>query len=207
MSKITWKYERMHLAEGKMNIVGIDEAGRGPLAGPVVAAAVILPLDKKLPRDCFGFNDSKQLSETRREELFDTINDKAIAVGIGICSPQEIDEINILKATMRAMTIAVDQINEKAKPEMLLVDGNYFRTSLSYQFKTIIDGDALCPSIAAASIIAKVTRDRLMHELHDLYPEYNFKRNKGYGTREHRDAIKKIGYSPIHRMSFKLKEG
>ncbi len=205
MNKITWKYERSFLKSGCSRIVGIDEAGRGPLAGPVVAAAVVFALDKKLPRDFYGADDSKQLSESRREELFASITQEASAIGIGIVSPQEIDDVNILQATMRAMTNAVNAIAEKMVPEILLVDGNYFRTTLNYPFKTIIDGDTLSPSIAAASIIAKVTRDRIMKDLHNQYPEYNFHRNKGYGTKEHREAIERVGYCPIHRKSFKLK--
>ncbi len=192
-----------------MNIIGIDEAGRGPLAGPVVAAAVLLSLDRKLPRNCFRFNDSKKLTATEREELYEVVNENALAKGIGIVSAQEIDEINILRATMKAMTMAVMQLEESydtLKPEMLLIDGNYFKTTLSYPFRTIIDGDALSPSIAAASIIAKVTRDKIMQEMHEIYPHYNFRQNKGYGTREHRDAIALYGQCSEHRKSFKLKE-
>lgn len=192
-----------------MNIVGIDEAGRGPLAGPVVAAAVLLSLGGKLPRNCFKFNDSKKLSAEEREELYGVVCDKCVAKGIGIVSPQEIDEINILQATMKAMTLAVKQLEESlhdCMPNVLLVDGNYFRTTLSYPFRTIIDGDALSPSIAAASIIAKTTRDKIMRDMHDEYPQYNFRQNKGYGTKEHREAIAQYGLSDQHRKSFKLKE-
>ncbi len=208
-SKISWKIEREYLSRGKKNIIGIDEAGRGPLAGPVVAAAVLLSLDRKLPRNCFKFNDSKKLTATEREELYGVVNENALAKGIGIVSAQEIDEINILRATMKAMTIAVRQLEEsyqKLKPEILLIDGNYFKTTLSYPFRTIVDGDTLSPSIAAASIIAKCTRDKIMYEMHEMYPQYNFKQNKGYGTREHRIAIAAHGQCAEHRKSFKLKE-
>jgi ribonuclease HII len=204
-SRISWKYEKLFLAEGKRLVAGIDEAGRGPLAGPVVAAAVLLPLENTLPKNCFGLNDSKQLQESEREELFKLIHKQALAIGVGIRSPKEIDTVNILRATMQAMTDAVIELESAIRPEILLVDGNYFRTTLKYPFKTIIDGDALCPSIAAASIIAKVTRDRIMKAYHTAYPEYNFSRNKGYATKEHRDAIVKFGYCDIHRRSFKLK--
>jgi ribonuclease HII len=207
--KISWKIEKEYLAAGQMNIVGIDEAGRGPLAGPVVAGAVLLSLDRKLPRNCFKLNDSKKLKAEVREELYQVVCDKAIAYGIGIVSAREIDEINILQATMRAMTIAFKQVEKtlaEKKAEILLIDGNYFRTELTYPFRTIIDGDALSPSIAAASILAKVTRDKIMQNMHELYPQYNFKQNKGYATAEHRDAIKAHGLSFEHRKSFKLKE-
>jgi len=207
--KISWKFEREYLERGQTNIIGVDEAGRGPLAGPVVAAAVLLSLDRKLPRNCFKFNDSKKLTATEREELYEVVCENAIAKGIGIVSAQEIDEINILRATMKAMTIAVHGLEESydaLKPEILLIDGNYFKTTLSYPYRTIVDGDALSPSIAAASIIAKVTRDKIMQEMHEKYPEYNFKRNKGYATQEHRNAIAKHGQCFEHRRSFKLKE-
>lgn len=202
---ITWKYERQHRANGCRVIVGVDEAGRGPLAGPVVAAAVVLRLEDRLPRDAYGLNDSKQITEAARERLFEELPARALAIGVGIRSPEEIDRHNILRATMLAMTDAIEQVRLTLQPDILLIDGNYFRTDLSIPFKTIVDGDALCPSIAAASIVAKVTRDRIMKQLHDEYPEYNFARNKGYGTREHRDAIERYGYSPVHRRSFVLK--
>ena len=172
----------------------------------------LLPFSSLLVGNCrkiFNFNDSKKLSATNREELYDTICDIAIAYGIGIVSAQEIDEINILRATMKAMTLAVIKLEEsfnEIKPEILLIDGNYFKTTLSYPFRTIINGDALSPSIAAASIIAKVTRDRIMKEMHEVYPLYNFQKNKGYATQEHRNAIKEHGQCFEHRRSFKLKE-
>lgn len=202
---MSWRYERHCFVEGHRIIVGIDEAGRGPLAGPVVAAAVALKLDARLPRNMFGLDDSKKLSESTREQLFDELTSNALAIGVGIRTHEEIDIHNILQATMLAMTDAVEQIRSKIHPEMLLVDGNYFRTTLNISHHTIIKGDAMCPSIAAASIIAKVTRDRIMQGLHGQYPEYNFARNKGYGTLEHRRAIAAFGYSPVHRKSFVLK--
>jgi ribonuclease HII len=206
--KISWKVEKEYLTAGQMNIVGIDEAGRGPLAGPVVAAAVLLSLDRKLPRNCFKFNDSKKLTAEEREELYEVVFENSIARGIGIVSAQEIDEINILQATMRAMTLAMRELEESLtgkKAEVLLIDGNYFRTELNYPFRTIIDGDAISPSIAAASILAKVTRDKIMRDMHEEYPQYNFKQNKGYATLEHRDAIHAHGLCFQHRKSFKLK--
>src|SRR5262249_2482037 len=158
--KISWRIEREYLDQGQKYIVGVDEAGRGPLAGPVVAGAVLLALDRKLPINCFRFNDSKKLSADEREELYAVVCEHAIARGVGIVPAEEIDRINILQATMKAMTIAVRELEQtltERKPEILLIDGNYFRTELSYPFRTIIDGDALSPSIAAASILAKVT--------------------------------------------------
>jgi ribonuclease HII len=207
--KISWKVEREYLDRGETAIIGIDEAGRGPLAGPVVAAAVLLRLDRKLPRNCFKFNDSKKLKAEEREELYSVVCENSIARGVGIVSAEEIDKINILQATMKAMTIAVRELQtsvENFQPNILLVDGNYFRTELSFPFRTIIEGDAISPSIAAASILAKVTRDKIMQKMHEVYPEYNFKQNKGYATLEHRDAIGKYGQCFEHRKSFKLKE-
>ncbi len=206
-STISWKFERRLLREGVHTIAGIDEAGRGPLAGPVVAAAVILPLvGERLPADCFGLDDSKKLSHAEREELFEFVRSKALAIGIGIRTNTDIDRLNILRATMEAMTDAVRQVESVIEPQLLLVDGHYFRTSLAYKYQTIVGGDGLSPSVASASIIAKVTRDRIMREFHEEYPHYNFLRNKGYGTAEHREAIAKYGYCPIHRRSFKLKD-
>ncbi|MEI8133541.1 MAG: ribonuclease HII [bacterium] len=206
---ISWRLERAYLADGKSAIIGIDEAGRGPLAGPVVAAAVVLPLTGKLPRNCFGLDDSKKLSHSEREELFNFVCDHALGYGVGIIEASEIDEINILRATMKAMTFAVNDLLTKSpliRPDMLLVDGNYFRTELPYPFRTVVHGDAHSPSIAAASIVAKVTRDRIMEKLHEEHPKYNFKQNKGYGTQAHRDAIAQHGRCPEHRKTFLLKE-
>lgn len=202
---LTWEYE-LTLA-GNAGVIGIDEAGRGPLAGPVVAAAVLFPLSFK--KEITALNDSKKLTESEREELFDLIMTESSAYGIGVVQRDIIDEINILAATMLAMTKAMRELETKfsvsQKNTLLLIDGNYFRTELQYRYKTVIDGDALCPSIAAASILAKVTRDRMMKELDALYPAYGFGSHKGYATKKHRDAIIEHGYCPEHRRSFKLK--
>jgi len=201
---LSWKNERRLYKEGVRIICGVDEAGRGPLAGPVVAAAVILPVTPPLPRDCYRLNDSKKLQPEIREELFDVIKSTALAYGIGIVSHEEIDRINILQATMRAMTTAVREVEQRLQPEMLFVDGNYFRTELTYPFQCIIDGDAISPSIAAASILAKVTRDRIMREFDGVYPQYGFAQHKGYATKKHRMMITEFGFSPIHRLTFSV---
>jgi len=176
-------------------ICGIDEVGRGPLAGPVVAGAVILPKDAQI----LYINDSKQLSEKKRELLYDEIMSKAIAFGIGMVSPADIDEINILQATYEAMRIAISKLS--VTPNLLLNDAVTI-PKVSIKQVPIIKGDAKSVSIAAASIIAKVTRDRMMREYHKLFPEYGFDHNKGYGSATHIDVLKKIGPSPIHRSSF-----
>ena len=176
-------------------VCGIDEAGRGPLAGPVVAAAVILPKNHKIAY----LNDSKQLSEKKREELFDKIMSEALAVGVGIVSPKRIDEINILQATYEAMRGAINQL--KIQPEILLNDAVIIHEVKIPQEK-IIKGDAKSLSIAAASIIAKVTRDRMMKDYHELFPEYGFNKHKGYGSKEHIQSIQQYGPSPIHRRTF-----
>ena len=177
-------------------ICGIDEVGRGPLAGPVYASAVILPKDAVI----LYINDSKKLSEKKREELYSEIMDKAIDVGIGYRDPERIDEVNILNATYEAMTMAVESLT--VKPDLLLIDAVHIPQLEMYPQESIIKGDAKSVSIAAASIIAKVTRDRLMKELDSKYPGYNLASNKGYGSKEHIDAIRKLGPSPIHRRSF-----
>ena len=176
-------------------ICGIDEVGRGPFAGPVLAAAVILPKDARI----MYINDSKKLSEKRREELYDVIMEQAVAVGTGMVSPERIDEINILQATYEAMRDALSELN--VKPGVILVDAVHIPEVEIPQI-SIVKGDAKSQSIAAASIIAKVTRDRMMKEYALLMPEYHFEKNKGYGTREHIDALKEFGPSPIHRRSF-----
>ena len=176
-------------------IAGIDEAGRGPLAGPVVAAAVILPKDRPI----LYVNDSKKLSEKKREELFDVIMEEAEAVGVGIASEKRIDEINILNATKEAMATAVKKL--QIAPDLLLIDAVRL-TDVPIRQVPIIKGDAKSASIAAASIIAKVTRDRLMREYDALYPEYGFRQHKGYGSAEHIAAILKYGPCPLHRRSF-----
>ena len=186
-------YERKY--EQYTHICGIDEAGRGPLAGPVVAGAVILP------RDCeiLHLNDSKKLSAARREELYDEIMEKAVSVGVGMSSPARIDEINILQATYEAMRQAVDSLSPE--PDLLLNDAVTI-PEMTIPQVPIIKGDAKSVSIAAASIIAKVTRDRLMIQYDDILPGYGFAQNKGYGSKEHIEALKSLGPTPIHRRSF-----
>ena len=188
------EFERQN--EEKGYICGIDEVGRGPLAGPVVAGAVILPPNC----DILYLNDSKQLSEKKREELYDIIMEKAIAVGIGAATPARIDEINILQADYEAMAQAVGKL--AVKPDVLLIDAVHIPQLEAYEQISIIKGDAKSVSIAAASIVAKVTRDRLMKELDAQYPAYGFAQNKGYGSAEHIAALKKYGPCPLHRRSF-----
>lgn len=181
--------------QGYKLICGVDEAGRGPLCGPVVAGAVILKEDEVI----IGINDSKKISEKKREKLFDEINEKAIAVSVGIVWQDEIDEINILNATKKAMKMAVE--NLKIKPDYCLIDGNQ-KVNLDIDYETVIKGDMLSESIAAASIIAKVTRDRMLIEDDKKYPEYGFAKHKGYGTKAHIEAIKKYGLCDLHRKTF-----
>ncbi len=188
-------YERMCEQEGYQLICGIDEAGRGPLAGPVVAGAVILPSDCEI----LGMNDSKKLSHKRREELFDEVMEKAVAVGVGVIGARRIDEINILQADYEAMCEAIGKLS--VMPQVLLNDAVTI-PQVRIEQKNIIHGDAKSISIASASIIAKVTRDRMMEEYDSLFPEYGFARHKGYGTAEHYEALKKYGPCTIHRMSF-----
>ena len=176
-------------------ICGIDEAGRGPLAGPVVAGTVVFPADT----DITGINDSKKLTEKKREELYDLIMENAVSVGIGMASPQRIDEINILQATYEAMREAISKLS--VTPDLLLNDAVTI-PELPMKQVAIVKGDAKSVSIGAASIIAKVTRDRLMYEYDKVMPEYGFAKHKGYGTKEHIEAIKKYGPSPIHRTTF-----
>lgn len=191
-------YETDLWAHNIAPIAGIDEAGRGPLAGPVVAAAVMFDPGVYLP----GVDDSKLLDATEREIVFQQIVDSACGIGIGIVNHTTIDEINILNATYRAMHEAVSKL--PVVPRHLLVDGNRFAGG-EIPFTTVIDGDACCFSIAAASIIAKVTRDRIMVDYDAQFPGYGFARHKGYATREHRDAIVQRGFCEIHRRSFELK--
>ena len=207
---LSWKTERPHWKKGIVSILGVDEAGRGPLAGPVVAAAVYFDYDKchNFPRSLRNLNDSKQLFEEERERFYNLIIKHARSWGVGIVSHEEIDRLNILQATMKAMAIAIDEAAQKLAaeniaPELLLIDGSYFRTTLPYEYHTVVDGDAKSPLIAAASVIAKVTRDRIMVEMDALYPQYNFKSNKGYSVPEHLRALKEHGPCPIHRRSFK----
>lgn len=190
------KFEKEYNEKGFELIGGIDEAGRGPLAGPVVAACVILP------KGCVieGVNDSKKLSEKKREALYEEITKKAVAWGVGIMDNNVIDEINILEATRKAMTHAVEEL--EVKPDYIFVDAEKRVDTKGIPYLPIVKGDALSISIAAASIIAKVTRDRMMKEYDKLFPCYGFEKHKGYGTKAHTDAIKENGLSIIHRKSF-----
>jgi len=190
-------FERSLWKSGRGAVAGIDEAGRGPLAGPVVAAAVVFPPEVWI----HGVDDSKLLGAARREELEEVIRNCAAEVGVGIVSHTEIDELNILRATMKAMHTAVDAL--RSVPGHLLVDGPRFEHP-GIPATAVIDGDARCFSIAAASIIAKVTRDRLMKEYALRYPAYGFEKNKGYGTTAHMEAIRNFGPCPIHRRSFRM---
>ena len=176
-------------------ICGVDEAGRGPLAGPVCAAAVILPKGLVIP----GLNDSKKLSDKRRRELFPIIQQEAVSFGIAFASQEEIDEINILQATFLAMRRAMEQLNPQ--PEFALIDGNR-ETDFGLPVQTIVKGDSLSANIAAASVLAKVTRDNWMMEAAEKYPGYGFEIHKGYGTKAHYAALEKLGPCPIHRRSF-----
>ena len=191
----SFEYEEKRYAEGFTAVCGCDEAGRGPLCGPVVAAAVILPFGEIIE----GLNDSKKLSEKKREALFDIIKEKAVAYCIAEASAEEIDEINILNASMLAMRRAVEGLAVKA--DFALIDGNCSR-GFNIPTETVVKGDSKSYSIAAASILAKVTRDRGCTKLDKKYPEYNIAKHKGYPTKEHMDAVRKYGPSPIHRKSF-----
>ena len=189
-------HERRLWSSGRSYIAGMDEVGRGPLAGPVVAAAVILPQDF----DVLGIDDSKKLSPKKREELFEVIKEKALAWAIGWVGPERIDEINILEATKEAMTQAVQGLS--LQPDHVLIDGNFTVRALALPQTSIVKGDANSTSIAAASILAKVTRDRYMEEMDAVYPGYAFASNKGYGTKAHYDGLKAQGPTPIHRKTF-----
>lgn len=190
-----WEIEDGFYEQGVSVICGVDEAGRGPLAGPVCAAAVILPKHLELP----GLTDSKKLTDKKRRELFPIIQEQAIAYGIGFATEKEIDEINILQATFLAMQRALDQLSEK--PEIALIDGNREK-DFGIPVKTVVKGDSLSLNIAAASVLAKVTRDNLMLEMAEEYPEYGFDIHKGYGTKAHYEALRQHGPCPIHRMTF-----
>ncbi len=193
---VGYTHESEKIAQGYTAVCGVDEAGRGPLAGPVCAAAVILPEGLEIE----GLNDSKKLSEKRREALYDVIKEKAIAYSIAFASVEEIEEHNILQATFMAMTRAVEGLAVKA--DYALIDGNKIPPQLQVPAEYIIGGDAISASVAAASVLAKVTRDRLMVEMEEIYPGYDFKKHKGYGTKAHREALLELGPCPIHRMSF-----
>ncbi len=188
-------YELEKYAEGYTAVCGVDEAGRGPLCGPVVAAAVILPRDEEIE----GLNDSKKLTEKKRERLFDIICERAVAYCIAEASPAEIDELNILNASMLAMKRAIEGLPVPA--DFALIDGNCQR-NIPIPAQTIVKGDAISASVAAASILAKVTRDRQCIDLDAQYPEYGIAKHKGYPTKDHMDAVRRLGPTPIYRMSF-----
>ena len=190
-----WTYEREAWAEGYEVVCGVDEAGRGPLAGPVCAAAVILPHNLDIP----GLDDSKKLSDKRRRELFPVIQEQAIAYAIAFADEKEIDEINILQATFLAMQRAIDGL--AIKPEFALIDGNREK-DFGLPVETVVQGDSRSASIAAASILAKVTRDDYMLKMAEKYPQYGFEIHKGYGTKAHYAALEAHGVCPIHRMTF-----
>ena len=193
--KNMWQFEEELFAQGYQVVCGVDEAGRGPLAGPVCAAAVILPPHLEIP----GLDDSKKLSDKRRRELFPIIKEQAIAYGIGFASEAEIDEINILQATFLAMQRAIDQLNGQAG--FALIDGNR-QKDFGLPVMTVVKGDSRSANIAAASVLAKVSRDDLMLQMAETYPQYGFDVHKGYGTKAHYEALRNHGPSPIHRMSF-----
>ena len=196
MSEVNlWAIEDGCFAEGYSVVCGVDEAGRGPLAGPVCAAAVILPPHLEIP----GLNDSKKLTDKRRRELMPVIKDQALAYGIAFATHEEIDRINILQATYLAMERALAQLN--IKPDIALIDGNRAK-DFGLPVKTVVHGDSLSASIAAASVLAKVTRDDLMLAMAEEYPQYGFEIHKGYGTKAHYEALTAHGPSPIHRMTF-----
>ena len=196
MSEVNmWEIENSFYEKGIELICGVDEAGRGPLAGPVCAAAVILPANIEIP----GLNDSKKLTDKKRRELFPIIKEKAIAYSIAFASHTEIDEINILQATYLAMERAIDSLS--VKPQMALIDGNRAK-DFGLPVQTVVHGDSLSASIAAASILAKVTRDDYMEQMAEQYPEYGFEIHKAYGTKAHYEALRTHGACPIHRMSF-----
>ena len=190
-----WEFERKHFDEGYSLICGVDEAGRGPLAGPVCAAAVILPADIEIP----GLNDSKKLTDKKRRELYPIICEKAVAYGIAFADHKEIDEINILQATYLAMERAIGKL--AVRPDFALIDGNRAK-DFGLPLETIVGGDGRSASIAAASVLAKVTRDDFMLEMAEAFPQYGFDVHKGYGTKAHYAALTANGPSPIHRMTF-----
>ena len=192
---MTYEFEQQAVSEGFKVVCGIDEAGRGPLAGPVFAAAVVLPMGCEIE----GINDSKKLTEKKREKLFDIITEKALAYSIATATEKEIDEINILQATFLAMGRAVDGL--EIQPDIALIDGNQ-KPGLEIEQRTIVKGDSKSISIAAASILAKVSRDRYMLELAKVYPQYQFEKHKGYGTKLHYEMLEQYGISDIHRRTF-----
>ena len=191
-----YEYEKAAVSSGFNVICGVDEAGRGPLAGPVCAAAVILPEDTVIE----GLDASKKLSEKKRERLYDEITEKATAYCVAYGTLEEIDSVNILEATFIAMNRAIDGL--KVKPDFAIIDGNRVPKGIKIPCATLVKGDSKSMSVAAASELAKVTRDRLMLTYDEKYPQYNFKKHKGYGTKEHTELLKQYGPSPIHRLSF-----
>lgn len=191
-----YEYEKAAVTRGFKYICGVDEAGRGPLAGPVCAAAVILPEGACIP----GLNDSKKLSEKKREQLFNVITEKALSYCVAYGTLEEIEEFNILEATFLAMNRAIEGL--KIKSDFALIDGNRAPKGIKIPCETVVKGDAKSMSVAAASVLAKVSRDRLMLEYDEKYPLYDFKKHKGYGTKEHTELIKKYGPCEIHRLSF-----
>ena len=191
-----YEYEKAAVSSGFNIICGVDEAGRGPLAGPVCAAAVILPADTVIE----GLDDSKKLSEKKRERLYDEITEKAVAYSVAYGPLEEIESLNILEATFLAMNRAIDGLS--VKPDFALIDGNRLPKNIKIPCETVIKGDSKSMSVAAASVLAKVTRDRLMLHFDAKYPQYDFKKHKGYGTKEHTELIKKYGPCEIHRLSF-----
>ena len=193
--KDMWEIENSHYENGIVTICGVDEAGRGPLAGPVCAAAVILPKGLVIP----GLDDSKKLTDKRRRELFPIIQENALAYGIAFASHEEIDQINILQATFLAMERALAQL--EIKPDLALIDGNR-QKDFGINVETVVKGDSRSANIAAASVLAKVTRDIYMEEMAQQYPQYGFEIHKGYGTKAHYEALRQHGPSPIHRMTF-----
>jgi ribonuclease HII len=190
-----WEFENNCFAQGYRMVCGVDEAGRGPLAGPVCAAAVILPPNLEIP----GLNDSKKLSDKKRRELYPVIKEKAVAYGIAFADQSEIDSVNILQATYLVMERAMAQLS--VKPDIALIDGNRAK-DFGLPVQTVVHGDSLSASIAAASVLAKVTRDDLMMQMAEEYPQYGFEIHKGYGTKAHYEALTAHGPSPIHRMTF-----
>ena len=193
--KNMWEIEEELYAKGIVTVCGVDEAGRGPLAGPVCAAAVILPPHLEIA----GLDDSKKLTDKRRRELFPIIKEQAVAYGIGLASHEEIDQINILQATFLAMERAIAQL--EVPPDIALIDGNREK-DFGLPVQTVVKGDSRSANIAAASVLAKVTRDMIMEEMAVEYPEYGFEIHKGYGTKAHYEALRTYGHSPIHRMTF-----
>ena len=192
---LKYTIEKECIDAGYKLVCGVDEAGRGPLCGPVVAAACILPLDLEIE----GLNDSKKLTEKKREKLFDEIMEKAVACSVAQASVEEINELNILEATLLAMRRAIEGLSQQ--PDFALIDGNVDR-DFSLPARAVVHGDALSPSIAAASILAKVTRDRMCIDLDAEYPMYGIAKNKGYGSKQHMDALRQYGPAPIHRTKF-----